>query len=70
MAQNKIARRLTTQLVRRNWKKRISDDLDMAFGTELFGMYCADELHSDIISIVDYLGMKGKVEPPFVGKIK
>ncbi len=70
MSQNRIARRLTAQLVRRNWKKRISDDLDMAFGTELFGMYCADELHSEIRSIIDYLDMDGKVEPPFVGKIR
>jgi enoyl-CoA hydratase/carnithine racemase len=70
MAQNRIARRLTSQLVKRNWKKRIADDLDMAFGTEMFGMFCADELHSDIPSIVKYLDMEGKVEPPFVGKIK
>jgi len=70
MAQNRIARRLTSQLIRRNWKKRIADDLDMAFGTEMFGMFCANELHSDLLSIVDYLGMKGKIDPPFAGKIR
>ena len=70
MAQNKVARRLTTQLVRRNWKKRIADDLDMAFGTEMFGMYCADELHSDMLSMMEYLDIKDKIEPPFKGKIR
>ncbi len=67
MAQNRVARRLTSQLVRRNWKKRIADDLDMAFGTEMFGMFCADELHSELRSMLDYLNMRDKVEPPFVG---
>jgi hypothetical protein len=70
MAQNRIARRLTTQLVRRNWKKRISDDLDMAFGTEMFGMYCADELHSELLSMIQYLGLEGKIDPPLKGKIR
>lgn len=70
MAQNRIARRLTTQLVRRPWKKRISDDLDMAFGTELFGMYCAEELHSELLSMNEYLGLEGKIDPPYKGKIK
>ena len=70
MAQNRIARRLTTQLVRRNWKKRISDDLDMAFGTELFGMFCADELHSELLSMIEYLGLEGKIDPPLKGKIR
>ncbi len=70
MAQNRIARRLTTQLIRRNWKKRISDDLDMAFGTELFGMYCADELHSELLSMIGYLGLEGKINPPLVGKVR
>jgi len=70
MAQNRIARRLTTQLVRRNWKKRIADDLDMAFGTELFGMYCADELHSELLSMIKYLELEGKIDPPLKGKIR
>jgi enoyl-CoA hydratase/carnithine racemase len=70
MKQNRVARRLTSQLVKRNWKKRIADDLDMAFGTELFGMFCADELHSNLLSILKYLDIDGKVEPPFKGKIR
>ncbi|MFV0441592.1 MAG: enoyl-CoA hydratase/isomerase family protein, partial [Lachnospirales bacterium] len=70
MKQNRIARRLTTQLVRRNWKKRIADDLDMAFATELFGMYCADELHSNIESMIEYLDLEGKIDPPLKGKIR
>lgn len=70
MAQNRVARRLTTQLVRRSWKKRIADDFDMAFGTEMFGMFCADELHSELLSIIEHLGMEGKIDPPFKGKIR
>ena len=70
MAQNRVARRLTSQLVKRNWKKRIADDLDMAFGTEMFGMFCADELHSNLLPMSEYLDMVGKVEPPFKGKIR
>lgn len=70
MAQNRIARRLSTQVVRRPWKKRIVDDLDTAFGTEMFGMFCADELHSNITSMIEYLGMEGKIDPPLVGKIR
>jgi hypothetical protein len=42
----------------------------MAFGTEMFGMFCADELHSNLRSMLEYLDMNGKVEPPFVGKIR
>ena len=70
MAQNRIARRLATQVVRRPWKQRIVDDLDCAFGTEMFGMFCANELHSDLTSMIDYLGMTGKIVPPLQGKIK
>lgn len=70
MAQNRVARRLATQVVRRPWKKRIVDDLDTAFGTELFGMFCADELHSNIESMIKYLGLEGRIDPPFVGKIR
>ncbi|WP_281273763.1 enoyl-CoA hydratase/isomerase family protein [Biomaibacter acetigenes] len=70
MAQNRIVRRLATQLVRRNWRKRIADDLDMAFGTELFGMFCSDELHSELLSMIEYLGLEGKIDPPLKGKIR
>lgn len=70
MKQNRVVRRLGTQLIRRNWKKRITDDLDMAFGTEMFGMFCADETHDKLISMIEYLDMEGKIEPPFKGKIR
>ena len=70
MAQNRIARRLATQVIRRPWKKRIVDDLDCAFGTEMFGMFCADELHSNLLSMIEYLGLKDKIDPPLAGKIR
>ncbi|QCX34082.1 enoyl-CoA hydratase/isomerase family protein [Caloramator sp. E03] len=70
MAQNRVARRLTAQLVKRSWKKRIADDLDMAFGTEMFGMFCSDELHSELLSMIKYLGLEGKIDPPLKGKIR
>jgi enoyl-CoA hydratase/carnithine racemase len=51
MKQNRTIRRLTTQVVRRAWKKRIVDDLDMTFGTEMFGDFCNTKLlHSNINS--------------------
>ncbi len=37
MGQPRITRRLTTQIVRRPWKRRIVDDLDGGFGIQMFG---------------------------------
>lgn len=37
MSQPRTTRRLTTQIVRRPWKKRIVDDLDGGFGIQMFG---------------------------------
>lgn len=37
MRQPRTTRRLTTQIVRRPWKKRIVSDLDLGFGTQMFG---------------------------------
>lgn len=37
MSQPRTTRRLTTQIVRRPWKKRITDDLDGGFGIQMFG---------------------------------
>jgi enoyl-CoA hydratase/carnithine racemase len=37
MSQPRITRRLTTQIVRRPWKKRITEDLDGGFGSQMFG---------------------------------
>jgi enoyl-CoA hydratase/carnithine racemase len=37
MSRPRTVRRLTTQIVRRQWKKRIVDDLDGGFGIQMFG---------------------------------
>jgi enoyl-CoA hydratase/carnithine racemase len=37
MSQPRVTRRLTTQVVRRPWKRRIVDDLDGGFGIQMFG---------------------------------
>ena len=37
MTQPRTTRRLTTQIVRRPWKQRIVNDLDLGFGTQMFG---------------------------------
>ncbi len=37
MSQPRVTRRLTTQIIRRPWKKRITEDLDGGFGIQMFG---------------------------------
>jgi enoyl-CoA hydratase/carnithine racemase len=37
MSQPRTTRRLTTQIIRRPWRKRIADDLDGGFGIQMFG---------------------------------
>jgi enoyl-CoA hydratase/carnithine racemase len=37
MSQPRVTRRLTTQIIRRPWRKRIADDLDGGFGIQMFG---------------------------------
>jgi enoyl-CoA hydratase/carnithine racemase len=37
MTQPRTTRRLATQIVRRPWKQRIVNDLDLGFGTQMFG---------------------------------
>ena len=37
MTQKRTIRRLTTQVLRRPWKKRVADDLDGGFGIQMFG---------------------------------
>lgn len=37
MSQQRVVRRLSSQIVRRPWKKRVADDLDGGFGTQMFG---------------------------------
>lgn len=65
MAQNRFTRRLATQVMRRGWKQRIVDDLDMTFGTECFGMFCDSHEHSNMQSMNDHLGLK----PKYLGNI-
>ena len=35
--QPRTTRRLTTQIIRRPWRQRVSDDLDGGFGIQMFG---------------------------------
>ncbi|MBN1320862.1 MAG: enoyl-CoA hydratase/isomerase family protein [Thermoleophilia bacterium] len=58
MARHRTVRRLTSQVVKRPWKQRIVDDLDMTFGTEMFGDFCKTVEHSNISSR-DYFFGKG-----------
>ena len=58
MTQPRTTRRLTTQIVRRPWKKRITDDLDGGFGIQMFGHVTKQKsIHGDehIRSTVDYV---------------
>jgi enoyl-CoA hydratase/carnithine racemase len=58
MSQPRTTRRLTTQIVRRPWKKRITDDLDGGFGIQMFGHVAKQKsIHGDehIRSTVDYV---------------
>lgn len=60
MRQNRTVRRLATQVMRRGWKQRIVDDLDMTFGTEMFGCFCDSHSHSEMMSINKLLGLNPK----------
>ncbi|HEX8977469.1 MAG TPA: enoyl-CoA hydratase/isomerase family protein [Solirubrobacteraceae bacterium] len=58
MSQPRITRRLTTQIVRRPWKKRVVDDLDGGFGIQMFGHLAKKRsIHGQqaISSTVDYV---------------
>lgn len=58
MSQPRVTRRLTTQIVRRPWKKRITDDLDGGFGIQMFAHVSKQKtIHGDehIRSTVDYV---------------
>ena len=61
MKRHRTVRRLTTQLVRRPWKQRIVDDLDMSFGTEMFGDFCKNVEHSNLSSHDLYFGKGERV---------
>lgn len=58
MTQPRITRRLTTQVVRRPWKHRITDDLDGGFGIQMFAHLAKKaSVHGKkhISSTVDYV---------------
>ncbi|MGW6458664.1 enoyl-CoA hydratase/isomerase family protein [Streptomyces sp. NPDC055078] len=58
MGQPRITRRLTTQIVRRPWRRRITDDLDGGFGIQMFGHVVKQKaIHSKghIAETVDYV---------------
>ncbi|MGX1306592.1 enoyl-CoA hydratase/carnithine racemase [Amorphus suaedae] len=62
MTQPRTTRRLTAQIVRRPWKQRIVNDLDLGFGTQMFGHVVkkkAIHTRQGISSVVDYV-RKGK----------
>jgi enoyl-CoA hydratase/carnithine racemase len=62
MTQPRTTRRLTTQVVRRPWKRRITDDLDGGFGIQMFAHLAKKKsVHGrkHISSTVDYV-RKGK----------
>jgi len=47
MLQPRVTRRLTTQIIRRPWKKRITDDLDGGFGIQMFAHLAKNEAIHD-----------------------
>ena len=58
MKQPRTTRRLTTQIVRRPWKQRIVNDLDLGFGTQMFGHVAKERsIHGrdHIAGTVDYV---------------
>jgi enoyl-CoA hydratase/carnithine racemase len=62
MTQPRITRRLTTQVIRRPWKRRITDDLDGGFGIQMFAHLAKKKsVHGrrHISATVDYV-RKGK----------
>jgi enoyl-CoA hydratase/carnithine racemase len=47
MSQPRVTRRLTTQIVRRPWRRRITDDLDGGFGIQMFAHLAKNEAMHD-----------------------
>jgi enoyl-CoA hydratase/carnithine racemase len=68
MKQQRITRRLTTQIVRRPWKQRITDDLDGGFGIQMFAHVAKQQVihtHAKAQSIAAYVraGKKNSFDP-------
>ena len=62
MKQKRTIRRLSSQIVRRPWKKRVADDLDGGFGTQMFGhLSKKDVVHASdkVDAISEAHGFKG-----------
>jgi enoyl-CoA hydratase/carnithine racemase len=58
MSQPRTIRRLTTQIIRRPWKRRVLEDLDGGFGIQMFGHVASKHaIHGQehIHSTVDYV---------------
>jgi hypothetical protein len=47
MSQPRVTRRLTTQVLRRPWKRRVADDLDGGFGMQMFAHLAKNEAIHD-----------------------
>jgi enoyl-CoA hydratase/carnithine racemase len=61
MKRHRTVRRLTSQVVKRPWKQRIVDDLDMTFGTEMFGDFCKNVEHSNLTARDFFTGKGEKI---------
>jgi len=61
MARHRTIRRLTSQVIKRPWKQRIVDDLDMTFGTEMFGDFCKNVEHANLSSRDYFFGAGTKL---------
>jgi enoyl-CoA hydratase/carnithine racemase len=58
MTQPRVTRRLTTQIVRRPWKRRLLEDLDGGFGIQMFGhVVKSSAVHGEehVGSVVEYV---------------
>jgi Enoyl-CoA hydratase/carnithine racemase len=47
MGQQRMARKMTTQIVRRPWRQRVADDLDQGFAMEMWAVMCTQEHHEN-----------------------
>ncbi len=61
MKRHRTIRRLTSQVIKRPWKQRIVDDLDMTFGTEMFGDFCKHVEHSNLSAHDFFYGTGEKI---------
>ena len=63
MRQPRVTRRLTTQIIRRPWRKRIADDLDGGFGIQMFAHLAKNEAIHDATRAQAAADATGKVLP-------